>query len=149
VKRLEEAPIEGIGGVAHGLEPPGAVYVGHCRDHGPFLRPHGVYLNHEGVRDRSNKVLLKGLFEDRWGKGPELFTELDLCIDDLAHIGPSWVGQDAPVTEGPCPPLHPPLKPADDFSLCDALRRPPAEFRFSLDLPHPTPQPVQGLSPRL
>ncbi len=96
-------------------------------DHSPFLRADRIDLDHERVGHRPDEVIVDRLLEDRGREGPELLTELDSRVDDLAHVGPPRIRHDAPVAERPGAQLHPPLEPAHHLPLGDALGRPPAQ----------------------
>src|SRR6185436_10395319 len=48
---------------------------------------------------------------------------LDLLVDDVAHVAPARVGEDAAIAEGARPPLHPALEPADDHPVGELGRR--------------------------
>src|SRR5262249_22924215 len=55
---------------------------------------------------------------------------LDPRVDDLAHVGPPRIRDDAAVAERARAPLHPPLIPADDPAVRDLGGGPPIETRF-------------------
>src|ERR1051325_10987497 len=105
----------------------------HRRDDGPFIGLNWVDLYHEGVRDSTRKVLSCRIFQDRRGKRAELLAELDLGIDDLAHVCAARVGQDAAVAKRPRAPLHRSLEPPDDEPLGNPRGRPFATRLFVVD----------------
>src|SRR6185369_13005522 len=74
---------------------------------------------------------------------------LDLRIDDLAHVRPPGIGEDAPVAEGPRPPLHPPLEPAHDLALAEALGGEAAERLVVAELGDVHTLPPQFRTPRI
>src|SRR5439155_12809301 len=45
------------------------------------------------------------------------FSELDLGVDDILHVGPARIGEDAAVAEGSRAPFKPTLVPANHLSL--------------------------------
>src|SRR5215813_1592169 len=103
-KRLEELPVAGIGLPVHSLQPSRAVHMCHCRNHGTFIRPYRVHLDHEWIRHGSDKVVMDCLLQDCRSKKAKFFTKLDLRINNLPHVRTSGVGEYTPTPQGADPP---------------------------------------------
>src|SRR5665213_2368727 len=97
------------------------------REYSAFLRPNWVHLLHERIWCRIHEVVVQRFLQDRRREGTKFFAELDLRVDEIAHIGAPRVGKDAPVAERTRPPLHPPLEPAHLVAIRNQPRAHPAD----------------------
>src|SRR5262249_26118169 len=82
---------------------------------------------HERIRHRADEELAQRFLEHRRSERPEALTELDPRVDDVAHVRPPRVGDDAAVAEGTGTPFHAALEPADDAAVGDLHRGPLVE----------------------
>src|SRR5262249_53386105 len=60
-KRCQELPVARVDLTVYRLQPPRAVYMRHCRDHGTFVRPYRVDLDHERIGHSPNEVIMECL----------------------------------------------------------------------------------------
>jgi hypothetical protein len=82
-----------------------------------LLRAHRIHLDHERVVNRVDEIVVQRFDGDRWCKRAKLFTELDAGIDDVAHVPPPWIREDAPIAQRASTPFHPSLEPSDHSSV--------------------------------
>ena len=68
------------------------------------------------LRLGEHEVVLGVLRQDGGRKGAIRLPKLDLDVDEVSHLGPPRVGEDASVAERARPPLEPPLGPPDHLS---------------------------------
>src|SRR3984957_13250976 len=74
-----------------------------------------------------------GMFgHDARREGTKILAVLDLLIEDIAHLGPTRIGEQRAVAERARPELHAALKPGDDLAVSDHLR---GVARWRLALP--------------
>ena len=59
------------------------------------------------------EIFLSSLDEHRGGERPKGLAELDFHVDEILHLGPAGIGEDAPLTEGAGSPLEASLTPTD------------------------------------
>ena len=77
-----------------------------------------------------SKIFAGGLFEDRRREGAKDFAVLDAAIQNVLHLRAARIGQNAAIAERARAPFGAALKPADDFSRGDVLRRGPEQCGF-------------------
>src|SRR5205807_8808578 len=65
---------------------------------------------------------LRVLRHDAGSERPEVLAVLDPLVEDVAHVGPTRVGEQRTVAERARPELHAALKPGDDLAVGDHLR---------------------------
>src|SRR5207237_3800468 len=95
--------------------------------------PYRVHLDHEGIVDGVDEEVVERFDRDRWRKRPELLTKLDPHVDDVAHVTPAWIREDAAITQRACTPLHASLEPANDVAVRNARGCPLTELLFARD----------------
>src|SRR5689334_23416412 len=110
------------------MNPPRSINVGWRGDHCPLLRFHLVGHGHEW-RGMSLVVILPDLLlQHGWCEGAKRFTSLDAPIQNVFHIVPPGIGENAPLAKRAGSQFHPSLKPADDVSRGNHLRCVTAEL---------------------
>src|SRR5512132_3114053 len=77
------------------------------------------------------EILSDPLLQPRRREAMERFTLLDARIEDVLHVGASWIDHDAAVAERSRPEFHPTLEPPHDLSIGDGACR---CFRYTLGL---------------
>jgi hypothetical protein len=89
---LDELVIARVGPAADGLQPAGAIDVRDGWNHVSLVLVHvddvehktgGIVTYRLGQAEKYGRLL----FQDRWGKGMKGFTEFNLRIDDILHLG--------------------------------------------------------------
>src|ERR1700733_1832820 len=63
--------------------------------------------------------LARGLCENRWREWAKNFAMLDAAIENVFHVGPPRISDDAAITQRARAPLGASLKPAQNFPLGD------------------------------
>src|SRR5207244_3885565 len=66
-------------------------------------------------------------------KWTEFLPELDLQVNQVAHVRAPRIRKDAAIAERAGAPLHPPLKPADNVSIGDQASRGPAHLGIGVN----------------
>ena len=126
-KGLDEIVIHRVLPAAHGLQPPGAVFVAHRRQRRPLLRTDLHHVHHERAFDGLLEVIRDGLREDGRCEGTERLAALDLGVDKFLHAGPAGMGEDGAVAQGARPPFAAALIPAGHMTrvevVCRALQQ--------------------------
>ena len=126
-----------VGRLAHGLHPRGAVDMHDARNPVAPFGPHGLGNQHE------RRVLLafENVFHpfgqhDRRER-PERLPVLDAAVEDVLHLSPSRIGQQAAIAERARPEFGRPLKPADHLlvgqQFCGIAADVVAAYRTDLD----------------
>ena len=92
------------------------------RQHRAFIRPHRIHLLHERVGGCIHEVFVQSFLENGRREGAEFLAELDLGIDEIAHIRATRIGEDAAVTQCARAPFHAPLEPAHHVAVRDEPR---------------------------
>jgi len=133
-KLINETPVAGVVRPAHGLQTAGAVHVGNRRDHLALLGPDLINLEHEGVGIVDLEVLAGRLLVNGRGKGPEGLAALDLEVQDILHVGPPRIANDAPVAQSPGAPLHAALEPTCHLAVGDISCGPRAQLVIVFNL---------------
>jgi hypothetical protein len=128
-KVLYESVIPMILLALHCLGARRTVYVRDRRYHFLFILSHVRDIKHEPRRVvlrnvREYDILLGPFFQDRGGKRTEGLPELNLDIDDILHIRPPGVSENAPIPQGSWAPFGPSLKPSDDLPFLEQINNP-------------------------
>src|SRR6185436_14233912 len=82
---------------------------------------------HRRRRVRLFEVVADTFFKYRRSKRAKRLTLLDAVVEDVFHLGASWIDDDRAVAERPWSKLHLSLEPADHESGSDVLR---CSFRY-------------------
>ena len=132
----DQPAVQRVLGCIHRLQPACTVDV---RDGGKdrsLVFADRINLLHEGIGRGIDEVVADGLFKNRWSEGTKLLAELDLHVDQVAHIGAAGIRKNAPVAQGASAPFHSSLKPADHMTLSQKARRRPAGLLAALESSH-------------
>src|SRR5581483_4144028 len=132
-KRLDESVVARVGRAVDGLQASRSVDVSDGGDRRPLLLADLENLHHEGNIVVFLEPVFDGCVENRRRKRAEALAPLYLGIEDLLHVGATRVANDRTIAERPRPPLHPALKPSDDFAAGDGLGRSAAKIRLVVD----------------
>src|SRR5438034_5817159 len=79
-------------------------------------------------------VLLNTFHQHRRCERSVGLPELDLCVDDVLHVGAPRIGENAAVAEGPRAPFESPLRPTDDLPFLERIDHASNEAIVILDV---------------
>ena len=125
LKRADQRPVARIALAADRLQPARAIDVRDRRDDVALLGAHRIDLDHERIVHGADEVLVDRFGEHRRRERPEPLAELDLLVDDVAHVAAPRIGEDAAIAERARAPFHAALEPADDVAVGQLARPSP------------------------
>src|SRR3954453_6013141 len=100
---------------------------------GAFLFANLVDLQHEGDVVVGFEPGADSLAQHGRREWTERFAALDLLVEDVFHIRPTWITDDGAIPKGARAPFHASLKPADDIALRDLCGGTAAEIALVAD----------------
>ena len=104
------------------------------RDHIAVFRADVENSHHERDVVVSLKPFDRGFAQNRQGKRPERFAPFNFRIQNVFDSGVARIPQNGTILQRARPPLHSPVKPTDNFSVRNSLRRLLRKFFFVADV---------------
>src|SRR6185436_18857001 len=105
------------------LQATGAIEVRHGRDLAPPLVFDLIDHQHRRRRVCLFKIISDALFYNGWRKRSKRLALLDPVVQNLLHLHPPWIDHDRSIPERAWSKLHPSLKPSNDQTVSNILRR--------------------------
>src|SRR5579863_2637159 len=110
---MDQLPVQAVFLRVYRLRPRRPVDVGCGGYQGRLARPDLEGEEHEGGRMTAFEIGRALPREDRRGEGAELLPAFHLDVDQILHLRPAGIGEQAAVSQSPRSPFHPSLKPED------------------------------------